>query len=105
MLTKRIAASGTRMKQVMKLLVLLGFIQFKNLFKIIIVVVVVVVGIIIMIIMIIIIIIIVLSCFYLHCLVKIVNHAYERNDSAAFWKVGEAYASHDNYKIYAYIIK
>jgi len=90
------------MKQVMKLLVLLGFIQFKNLFKIIIVVVVVVVGIIIMII---IIIIIVLSCFYLHCLVKIVNHAYERSVSAAFWKVGEAYTSHNNYKIYAYIIK
>ena len=35
----------------------------------------------------------VLNCFYLHCLVKIVNHAYERNDSAAFWKVGEAYTS------------
>ena len=85
----------------MKLLVPLGFIQFKNLFKIIIVVVVVVV----IIIIIIIIIIIVLSCFYLHCLVKIVNHAYERNDSAAFWKVGQAYTSHDNYKIYPYIIK
>jgi len=88
------------MKQVMKLLVPLGFIQFKNLFKIIIVVVIIVI-----IIIIIVIIIIVLSCFYLHCLVKIVNHAYERNDSAAFWKVGEAYTSHDNYKIYAYIIK
>ena len=57
----------------------------KNSFILIIIIVIVIV-----IIIIIIIIVIVLSCFYLQGLIKIVKHAYERNDSAAFWKVIDA---------------
>ena len=33
---------------------------------------------------------------------RYVNHTFESNDSVAFWKVGEAYTSHDNCKIHLY---
>ena len=70
----------------------LWFILFKNSFNLIIIIIIIIV-----------IIVIVVSCFYLQCLIKIVKHAYERNDSAAFWKVSDAYTSHDNFKIRLYL--